>query len=43
MKIRALQQSGGRRRAMAKVDVVNLSGKKVGSLELADAVFGRSR
>jgi large subunit ribosomal protein L4 len=24
---------------MAKVDVVNLSGKKVGSLELADAVF----
>jgi len=25
---------------MAKVDVVDLSGKKVGSLELADAVFG---
>ena len=26
---------------MAKVDVVNLDGKKVGSLELADSVFGQ--
>ena len=26
---------------MAKVDVVNLDGKKVGSIELADAVFGQ--
>jgi large subunit ribosomal protein L4 len=28
-------------KTMAKVDVVNLDGKKVGSLELADAVFGQ--
>ena len=25
---------------MAKIDVLNLDGKKVGSLELADEVFG---
>ena len=28
-----------KKKKMAKVDVVNLSGKKVGSVELADAVF----
>ena len=26
---------------MANVDVVNLNGEKVGSLELSDAVFGQ--
>jgi large subunit ribosomal protein L4 len=32
--------SGGRRMTMANLDVVNLSGEKVGSIELPDAVFG---
>jgi len=28
---------------MAKVDVVNLNGEKVGSLDLADAIFAPTR
>jgi large subunit ribosomal protein L4 len=32
--------SGGRRMTMANLDVVNLNGEKVGSIELPDAVFG---
>jgi large subunit ribosomal protein L4 len=37
----ATANAGKRRMTMAKVDVVNLNGEKVGSLDLADTVFGQ--
>jgi large subunit ribosomal protein L4 len=37
----ALSSARKKKKTMAKVDVVNLDGKTVGSLELSDAVFGQ--
>ena len=42
MKFRAgAGASGLKEKTMANIDVLNLSGEKVGSLELADEVFGQ--
>src|ERR1700739_5099068 len=39
MRLRAGDESRRKKKTMAKVDVLNLNGEKVGSLELADALF----
>ena len=39
--IQSWMQVRRKKKTMANVDVVNLNGEKVGSLELADAVFGQ--
>ena len=36
-----LRATSSRKKTMAQIDVVNLNGEKVGSLDLADAVFGQ--
>src|SRR6202046_1918039 len=39
MRLKSEREFRQKKKTMAKVDVLNLSGKKVGSVELADAVF----
>ena len=39
--IQSRMQIRRKKKTMANVDVVNLNGEKVGSLELADSVYGQ--